>query len=311
MVSSEATNEFKSATGIYDVQLGAYTGESGRSKLISQEQTDVSTWNYENHLKALVEYEGEVLNDLLPLFSDEQIIALAGEDGQLESREIQAIKGLREDLKGLNGGTYGIRATVGMNWRTKSEQFVSRISEIGTKNPMIAQIAAPELILAMGIPGAKGLAKQVEDVLIKQGLRQPKMDDAEAQAKMPQILEALSNLQGEIQRTTQERDALAQALQEAQKGTEEKIAQARIDAEAALLKAQLDAQTILEKAELDARTRLEVAEIQARTDLEIAAMREDGQTDRAVVGAVTTRTDTAPAPVEIEEPEIVAIGGVT
>jgi hypothetical protein len=296
--SAEATEEFRQATGIYSVHLGAPSSQSGKALLVQEEQADVSTWIYEHHLKELIEYEGEVLLDLLPLFSTESVIALAAEDGSLESKEIEAIQGLREDLKGLNGGTYGVRVTVGPNWTSKSEKFASRISEMGTKNPLIAQIAAPELILALDIPGKEKLAKDVRAYLEGQGLRKPDVDEKEAQSKIPQILEALQKLQQELERTTQERDAIAQELQSAQQGEQSAIA-----------KAQLDAQATIEKAQIDAAARIEAARIAAEADKEIALIREHGANVRKDA-ELTSAAETVPAVVVPVGPETIALEGV-
>ncbi len=293
--SAEASEEIKAMSGIFDVHLGKPTSQSGRAMLVQQEQADLGTYHFEANLRALIEYEGEVLNGLLSIFADEQMILHASEDGKLTSQEVASIQGIREDLGGFNGGTYGVRVTSGPNFRTKREQFVSMLSEIGTKNPIIAQLAAPELILAMDIPGAQDLSSLVEKWLVKQGMREPKQDQqgADQTATIEKAMQALEALQAELAEATKARQLMAQRIQELESG-----------ADAEMQKAQMQAQAIIEKAKIDADAKIATARITAAADIEIASMKEQGSNSRALLDAATNSppVDTAPVGVVLDEP---------
>jgi hypothetical protein len=296
--SAEATEEIKAMSGIFDVHLGQQTGQSGRAMLVQAEQADIGTYHLEANLRALIEYEGTVLNGLLSIFADQQMTLHASEDGKLTSQEITAIQGIREDLAGFNGGTYGIRVTSGPNFRTKREQFVSMLSEIGTKNPIIAQLAAPELILALDIPGAQDLSALVEKWLIKQGMREPKQDDKQGgdpRAMLDQMAQAMEALQAELAEATKARTLMAQRIQELEAATD-----------ADLQRTAMQARAQIQKAEIDSAAKIQAAQIAAETDLQIAAMKEQGSTSRAILDVATTPTPAATAPVvdvEIEPDE--------
>lgn len=287
--SAEASEEIKAMSGIFDVHMGGPSREtSGRAMLVRQEQADLGTYHYESNLRALIEYEGTVLNSLIKVFADEQMILHAAEDGKLTSQEVASIQGIREDLAGFNGGTYGVRVTSGPNFRTKREQFVSMLSEIGTKNPIIAQLGAPELILAMDIPGAQELSEVVEKYLVKQGMREPKQDKEQGgdpRAMLDQMAQAMEALQAELAEATKARTLMAQRIQELEAG-----------ADADLQKTALQAQTTIQKAQIDSEAKILAAQIAAETDLKIAAMKEQGANERAVLDAVTTPTPAATAP---------------
>ena len=293
--SAEASEEIKAMSGIFDVHLGRQSSESGRAMMVRQEQADLGTYHYEANLRSLIEYEGAVLNGLLSVFADEQMILHAAEDGKLTSQEVASIQGIREDLQGFNGGTYGVRVVSGPNFRTKREQFVSILSEIGTKNPVIAQLGAPELILAMDIPGAQELSQVVEKYLIKQGMREAKQDEKQGgdpRAMLDQMAQAMEALQAELAEATKARGLMAQHIQELESGTDAEIQ-----------KTALQAQTTIQKAQIDSEAKILAARIAAETDLQIAAMKERGSNERAVLSAVTTPTPAATAPAEDVEDE--------
>lgn len=293
--SAEASEEIKAMSGIFDVHLGRQSSESGRAMMVRQEQADLGTYHYEANLRSLIEYEGAVLNGLLSVFADEQLILHAAEDGKLTSQEVSSIQGIREDLQGFNGGTYGVRVVSGPNFRTKREQFVSMLSEIGTKNPVIAQLGAPELIQAMDIPGAQELSEVVEKYLIKQGMREAKQDEKQGgdpRAMLDQMAQAMEAMQAELAEATKARSLMAQRIQELESGTDAEIQ-----------KTTLQAQTTIQKAQIDSDAKILAARIAAETDLQIAAMKERGANERAVLDAVTTPTPAATAPAEDVEDE--------
>ncbi len=294
--SQDASQEIKVATGLFDGRLGAQTQEtSGRALLVRQEQANVADAHIELHLKAAIEYEGKILNEILAIFSDEELIEFAGEDGEVTQKEINEIQGLREDLAGFNGGAYGIRVTVGQNHRTKNEAFLSMIDSLGSKNPMMYQAMTPEIIRAMGIPGGDALASEMKRLLVKQGMREDDQDQSKLQIP-PAVLQQIEQAKAALDQMGQQLEQLSQENQALQQVAEGKAAQIQADQQAALAKAQMDAQAALERARLDAATKIETARIQADTDrqvalikrqteLEIAGMKEEGSTTRQAMKA--------------------------
>jgi hypothetical protein len=301
--SMEASQEIKIATGIFDARLGANTQEtSGRALLVRQEQADVATAHYETHLKESIEHEGRVLNDLLPLvYSEAELVMFANEDGSLTTKEVSSIRSM-VDYKtryGFNGGAYGVRITVGPNFRTRREQFVSMLTEIGTKNPVIAQIGAPELIRAMDLPGSDELAKHVEAYLVKQGLREPKQEEGQPEIP-PQVRQQIEQERSMIDQLTAKVEELTKQRDEIIRIAEEEKAQIarQSDAAAKLAQAEMDAQTELQKAQIQSASKREVAIIQAQTDIEIARIKEEAATGRALTEAVMTTPSIVTTPIE-------------
>jgi hypothetical protein len=324
--SQDASQEIKVATGLFDGRLGAQTQEtSGRALLVRQEQANVADAHIELHLKAAIEYEGKILNEILGIFSDEELIEFAGEDGEITQKEIKEIEGLREDLAGFNGGAYGIRVTVGQNHKTKNEAFLSMIDGLGAKNPVMYQSMTPEIIRAMGIPGGDALASEIKRLLVKQGMREDDQDAAKAQIP-PAMLQQIEQAKAALEQMGQQIEQLSQENQALQQVAEGKAAQIQADQQAALVKAQMDAQAALERARLESATKIETARIQADTDrqvalikrqteLEIAGMKEEGSTtrqamkaeadtDAALLTALTSSTSaTAAEDDDMEPPE--------
>lgn len=294
--SQDASQEIKVATGLFDGRLGAQTQEtSGRALLVRQEQANVADAHIELHLKAAIEYEGKILNEILGIFSDEELIEFAGEDGEVTQKEVNEIAGLREDLAGFNGGAYGIRVTVGQNHRTKNEAFLSMIDGLGSKNPMMYQAMTPEIIRAMGIPGGDALASEMKRLLVKQGLREDDQDQSKLQIP-PAVLQQIEQAKAALEQMGQQLEQLTQENQALQQAAEGKQAQAQAEQQAALVKAQMDAEAALERSRLESATKIEMARIQADTDrqialikrqteLEIAGMKEDGTTTRQAMDA--------------------------
>ena len=302
--SQDASQEIKVATGLFDGRLGAQTQEtSGRALLVRQEQANVADAHIELHLKAAIEYEGKILNEILGIFSDEELIEFAGEDGEVTQKEVNEIQGLREDLAGFNGGAYGIRVTVGQNHRTKNESFLSMIDGLGSKNPMMYQAMTPEIIRAMGIPGGDALASEMKRLLVKQGMREDDQDQSKLQIP-PAVLQQIEQAKQVIEQMGQQLEQATAENQALQQAAEGKQAQIQADQQATLAKAQMDAQAALERARLDAATKIQMAQIQADTDrqvalikrqteLEIAGMKEEGSTTRQAMDAEAKLDQTA------------------
>lgn len=294
--SQDASQEIKVATGLFDGRLGAQTQEtSGRALLVRQEQANVADTHIEAHLQAAIEYEGHILNGILGIFSDEDLVEFAGEDGEVTTKEIEAIQGLRQDLEGFNGGDYGIRVTVGQNHRTKNEAFLAMIDGLGSKNPMMYQAMTPEIIRAMGIHGGDALSSEMKRLLVKQGLREDDQDAAKAQIP-PAMLQQMDQAKQALEAMGQQLEQIQQENARLQQVAEGKQAQAQADAATAIAKAQADADLKIQVAQIQAETDIQVARIKAATDLEIAGMKESGSTERTILQTALTPPPPATAP---------------
>jgi hypothetical protein len=301
--AQEAAQMVKVTSGIYDERLGAKTSaSSGRAVALRQEQSEVSTAHFEEALRAAIEHECRVINDMLPdVYTGRELLAFATEDGKLEQREIGGVAGIIDWKKkfGFNGGMYGVRVVASPDFKTRREQFLSFFSEIATKNQLIGTIGAPEMIRAIDLPGGEALAVMLEENLVKQGLRTPPEQQeipVHVRAQMEQQNQMIDQLTQRLEQMTQERGKIIEAA-ENDKAQIKREASVSADLE----KAKLDAQVAIEKAQLDARTRLQVAEIQRRTDLQIAEINA-----MAKIATAPTIPDSDPAPIgtEIDAPEL-------
>lgn len=309
--SQDASQEIKVATGLFDGRLGAQTQEtSGRALLVRQEQANVADAHIELHLKAAIEYEGKILNEILGIFSDEELIEFAGEDGEVTQKEVREIQGLREDLAGFNGGAYGIRVTVGQNHRTKNESFLSMIDGLGAKNPMMYQAMTPEIIRAMGIPGGDALASEMKRLLVKQGMREDDQDQSKLQIP-PAVLQQIEQAKQVIEQMGQQLEQVTAENQALQQAAEGKQAQAQAEAQRAQAEAAIKYQTELDKlaqeeqialakiasaeriAAADRASRERIAAMQAGVNLDIAQAKEQGSTTRQAMDAEAKLDQTA------------------
>jgi len=302
--SQDASQEIKVATGLFDGRLGAQTQEtSGRALLVRQEQANVADAHIELHLKAAIEYEGKILNEILSIFSDEELIEFAGEDGEVTQKEINEIQGLREDLSGFNGGAYGIRVTVGQNHRTKNEAFLAMIDGLGSKNPMMYQAMTPEIIRAMGIPGGDALATEMKRLLVKQGLREDDQDAAKLQIP-PAVLQQIEQAKAALEQMGQQLEQLTQENQALQQAAEGKAAQAEADALAKMAsdraKIESDEAIALERiasteriAAADRASKERIAMLDRGVKIETAQIKEEGSMTRQAMKAESDLDQTA------------------
>lgn len=320
--AQESAEYIKVTSGVYDARLGAKTtAVSGRARALEQEQSEVSTAHFEEALRAAIEHECRVLNDILPqVFTQAQFVAFASEDGKVERRELAGINGIMDWKRsfGFNDGAYGVRVTTSPDFKTRREQFLSFFSEVMTKNPLIGQIGAPEMIRAIDIPGGEELATMLEENQIQQGLRRPKEEDSEipiaVRVELQKAQQMVDQLTQRLEQMTAEREQIIQAAEadkaaiEARATAAQDLAKAQIDSQVELQKAEMQEATKREAARLREETRIFEANLKAQTDLQIAAIQTNPVTAPGAVVLEIERGDTGAGVTAFPEPEATEAG---
>lgn len=270
---SQADNDLKAVTGLFDASLGAPGPEqSARAILARQNQGGVSTMTYTAALSRALKMTGRILLEIIPKIYDaprvEHILNPDGsfrnialfnsgisdmtQEGALASlqQEQQAIQKIYD----VGVGQYDVTVSVGPSYQSKRQESVASMMTLINSYPQIVPIAGDILVRNMDWPGADELADRLQKMLPAQ--LQPVNGD-------PKIV--IGQLQQQLQAVTQQNQQLIQKLEAAT----DTILTKQIEAQSRERIAQLNAQAGLLEAEIKAKTTLS----QAQTAADIAALK--------------------------------------
>lgn len=228
-----ASDDMKSAIGLYDASLGARSNEtSGKAIMARQREGDVSTFHFQDNQSRAIRHTGRILIDLIPHFyTKDRIIRVMGEDGkpknvplgkpvpkmgpnQQPMMQPQMDPTGRPMMKqGQNGpepvmvpvtvmhdlsvGKYDLTVETGPSFTTRREESNAMMTEAMRAFPPSAPILLPEIFKTFDWPNAKEIGEKME------AMSKPQVPP-ELQKKMQQMGEALQKTNAELQQAKQE-----------------------------------------------------------------------------------------------------------
>lgn len=177
-----ASDDIKSAIGLFDASLGAMSNEtSGRAILARQREGDVSTFHFQDNMARAIRHTGRILIDLIPkIYDNERVIRVIGEDGN--SRPVPLKKPV--PVMGQNGqpqmdeagnpvtrifdltaGKYDLTVTTGPSYTTQREETREQLTMLAQAYPPLMGAAGDLIVKSMDWQGADEIAKRLENML--------------------------------------------------------------------------------------------------------------------------------------------------
>lgn len=253
--SQLAAEDMKATTGIYDSHLGAKSNETSGVAIDKRDaQGDTSTYVYIDNMEASITVTGRMLVDLIPhYYSDERIIRILGEDGEVE--KFEAINKLMPDGTTWNDvtrGQYDVTVTTGPAYATKRQQASENMLKLMQVFPNLQAVAGDVALKAMDFPLADKLADRVRKTLppgIDEEVDREREESGANQQQQPSpeqmaLMAEQERKQAELQMKGQEM-AMKLQLQQAEAASRAELAreeiQARIQLEREKAQAQLEA----------------------------------------------------------------------
>jgi hypothetical protein len=188
---SNAAEDMKRVTGIYDASLGARSNEvSGIAIRQRQLEGDVANYHYADNLQRSLEHCGRILIDLIPkVYDNERVVRLMGEDGSEEPVRINVVAmsddGVPMVMNDLSIARFDIRVTIGASYSTKRQETAEALGEFMKSLPPEAALPVGYLVAKNSDwSGAEEIAKVLRNMVPPELLADP--DDPSTQPPPPE-----------------------------------------------------------------------------------------------------------------------------
>lgn len=196
-----ASEDIKSATGVYDASLGARSNEtSGIAIQSRQTEAEIQNSLFLYNLAAGIEQTGAVILELIPHFYDTQrVLKIRGEDDSQEDIQINNPIFTPDGLKiqnDLTRGKYDVRVNIGPNYKTKRAEAAASMVELARVFPQIVQVAGDLVAKNLDWPGADDIADRLKK-LLPPGMA----DDNEMTPEQAQAMAQQQAMQEQLQQT--------------------------------------------------------------------------------------------------------------
>jgi hypothetical protein len=203
------------ALGLY----GAYTGDtknekSGRAIQAGAAESADVTFNFPNNLGRTMDFEGKVLNDLIPKVYDKaRQVRMIGED---DEEQVIWINKLTQDREGnevtydMNQGKFDVTYTMQPSAETKRIEQREEMEALFGGAPELREILADEFIKTHDWEGADKLAVRIKS-FIKMKYPDLKLDDDEKAGPSPeeqQMNQVIHELTAQVQQLMEENQAM-------------------------------------------------------------------------------------------------------
>jgi hypothetical protein len=251
MARSQAGDDLKSVTGIYDSALGnAPNDASGIAIQRRNTQTQTSNFHFVDNFHRSLRHVGAILIDAIPkVYDSARAVRIIKPDDQEEIVQINQVfeDGKNVKAHNLGAGRYHVILDTGPSYATKRQESVSSMIDLASKLPQVGQAAPDLLVRAMDWPGSKEMADRLKKTL-PQNLQD---EDNNKQPLPPQVQQQMSQMQQMIQSLSKQvhdaHDALEMKKPEIE--SRERIAMAKIQCDLEIALAQVgqkDAIALLE-----------------------------------------------------------------
>lgn len=226
-----AADALQAVIGQYNPSLGADAKEkSGIAIRARQQQADMGTYHYQDNLARGIEYETEILLDLIPKVIDtRRVVRIIGEDGEPDTATMnvgqgQAVIEEQDEAAAIQKiydpsvGTYDVTVSTGPSFQTKRQEAAEFLTQAAqaAKDPVSAQVLSWLALKSQDWPEADEAADMLKKLLPPQVL--PDSDDPNNPAVKEQQLQAAAQALGQREAAVnQATDEIQQASEEAQK----------------------------------------------------------------------------------------------
>lgn len=191
---ARATEDIRSTTGIHNAALGARSNEtSGKAIQQRQQESDLSTSVYADHMGKAVEQCGRVLVDMIPrIYDTPRTLRIVGKDDvekmvQVNQQVFDPAQGV-VDVNKLTVGKYDVRVSVGPNFTTRRQETAQAMVQFVQAYPNAFPLVADLLAKNQDWPDADQFAERFKAMLPPQA-RKPEDMGPEEQAMAQQAMQ--------------------------------------------------------------------------------------------------------------------------
>lgn len=231
LARSQAADDLKSTTGLYDASLGAQGNEtSGRAILARQHEGSVANFHLSDNLARSIRHVGRVIVDLIPhVYDAPRVTRIIGREQQQRTVNIQSSVNPNvppppqdqpdddiQHIYDVGMGKYDVSVTTGPSFNTMRQEAVASMLQLTQSYPQIAQFAGDLMVKNMDWPGAQEIAKRLKAMLPQQ-LQDADEDKSGEQPKIP------PQVQQAIQQLTAQNEQLSKGLHQLLDEREKKI----------------------------------------------------------------------------------------
>jgi len=285
-----SNDDLQAAAGLYNPSLGAPSADhSGKAILARQKQGDIANLNWTDNLSRTIWHEGRCILDLIPkVYDRERIMRIINPDGSVrqvgitntaagamepeEAAEMLAVPRVYD----VGLGSYDLTVSTGPSYQSKRQEAVVTQMALMQTLPNQAPLIAPTVVSNMDIPGAKEIAKILQQALPPQFQEQNGSPESQLQQLQAQNQQMQGILQQQAQIVQQQHQMLEGKMLEQQ--TKKEIEMARIQADLAGKKLQYETQ--LAVAQINASK--DAHEAYAQRELETLGMAHDAAHETAL-----------------------------
>ena len=236
-----ARNDVRAAIGMYQASLGERSNEtSGKAIMARQRESDVMSFPYLDNAARSIEYEYEVIADLIPAIYDTRRIARILNADDSEVRVIFNDEILDEQtgnlvkMNDLSIASFDVSCSVGPSYTTQRQQATESMIEFVQAVPAAGALTGDLIAKAQDWPGADEFAKRLKFMLPPE-VRQEEDSEQEVPPHVQQMVEQSQQIIQQLEAQLQE---LAPQLQQSQTAIE----QAKAETVAAKMQQQLNKQ---------------------------------------------------------------------
>jgi hypothetical protein len=224
-----ASEDLKAVAGMFDPALGAPGQEtSGVMVQARQGQSDLSNYHFYDNLTRSIRHTGKIILDLIPHYYDTQrVVRCIGEDGEPESvtineKQTDEAGAIQKVLNDVTTGTYDVVMDTGPGFQTKRQEAAAGLLEMlkTELGKQIAQVAPDIIVRQLDIPGIDAVADRLaaaNPVAQQEKNLPPDLPD-EARAMIMHLTAQNQQMQQQLQKLTQEKQASMFAEQMRQQG---------------------------------------------------------------------------------------------
>lgn len=212
--SSEAADDMKATTGVYDATLGNRSNEqSGVAIQRRNIQSQTSNFHFMDNLSRSIRHAGRILINWIPqVYDTARAARIIGEDGDVTFVQInQVFQEAGEDKAHfLDLGTYDATVSSGPSYETKRQEAVASMLDLTKAIPQAMAVGMDLIVRNMDWPGSDLLADRIKKTL------PPNItaDDKDQKAIPPQVQQQLQQMSQVIQGLTQELNKSAQIMEQ-------------------------------------------------------------------------------------------------
>jgi hypothetical protein len=219
--ANQAKGDIKSAIGMYENNLGMRGSEvSGRAINAREKQGDNATFHFADNFARAIALTGRIIVEVVPKYYDtHRIVTTVGLDDKRKQVAINQPAGPDQAVNDITKGNFTVICEAGPSFATKREETSQSMIELANHNPGLMQIAGDLLVGNMDFADSDKIAERLkmalppqiaQAVLAQEQGQDPQMAQMAAHMKQmqEQAQQAIQQLHGQLQQTTQELEML-------------------------------------------------------------------------------------------------------